>query len=157
MEKENKEMWEKKKELDALNVNMQNAQQKIDEKMMQLEVLRNNIENYRSLWQKQLDNSKKKDEARKRSEVRYNKLIQDNDIDLEASDIGYEIRLNNEKLRNQFLKNSISILASEIEEVKNVFNGEIQDFNIPSRPLSVISKSSVGDRSNNTSKALSNA
>ena len=44
IEKENKYMWEKKKELDNLNVNLQSGQQKVEEKRMQINVLQNNIE-----------------------------------------------------------------------------------------------------------------
>lgn len=157
VEKENKEMWEKKKELDNLNVTVQSAQQKIDEKMMQIDVLRHNIENYQSLWQKQQQDSKKKFDVNKRSEDRFKKLVKDNKINLEDTDIGYEIKLNNEKLKNQFLKNSISILSAEIDEVKNIFSGEMQDFNIPSRPLSVITNQSNIEKSHNTSKQLSAA
>ena len=41
-------------------MNIQNGQQKIDEKMMQIDVLKHNIENYQSLLGKQKDDSKKK-------------------------------------------------------------------------------------------------
>ena len=66
-----------------------------------------------------------------------------------------EIKLNNEKLKNKFLKNSIAILSSEIDEVKNVFSSELEDFNIPSRPMS--EKSSIASRSNNMSRIASEA
>ena len=59
--KENKLMWDKKKELDNLNMNIQNGQQKIDEKIMQIDVLKHNIENYNNLLVKQQEDSKKKE------------------------------------------------------------------------------------------------
>ena len=148
-------MWDKKKELDNLNMNIKSGQQKIEEKGMQIEVLKQNIENYNSLLSKQEEESKKKKESNERSEKKFNKLVKDKNINLENSDIGMEIKLNNEKLKNKFLKNSIAILSSEIDEVKNVFSSELEDFNIPSRPMS--EKSSIASRSNNMSRIASEA
>ena len=155
VEKENKEMWDKKKELDNLNMNIKSGQQKIEEKGMQIEVLKQNIENYNSLLSKQEEESKKKKESNERSEKKFNKLVKDKNINLDNTDIGMEIKLNNEKLKNKFLKNSIAILSSEIDEVKNVFSSELEDFNIPSRPMS--EKSSIASRSNNMSRIASEA
>ena len=155
VEKENKEMWDKKKELDNLNMNIKSGQQKIEEKGMQIEVLKQNIDNYNSLLTKQEEESKKKKESNERSEKKFNKLVKDKNINLDNTDIGMEIKLNNEKLKNKFLKNSIAILSSEIDEVKNVFSSELEDFNIPSRPMS--EKSSIASRSNNMSRIASEA
>ena len=155
VEKENKEMWDKKKELDNLNMNIKSGQQKIEEKGMQIEVLKQNIDNYNSLLSKQEEESKKKKESNERSEKKFNKLVKDKNINLDNTDIGMEIKLNNEKLKNKFLKNSIAILSSEIDEVKNVFSSELEDFNIPSRPMS--EKSSIASRSNNMSRIASEA
>ena len=79
---------------------------------------------------------KKKKDSSDRSEQKFNKLIKDKKVNLDNTDIGAEIRLNNEKLKNKLLKNSIAILSSEIDEVKDIFSNELQEFNIPSRPLS---------------------
>ena len=81
------------------------------------------------------------------------KIIKDKKINLDSTDIGAEISLNNEKLKNKFLKNSIAILSSEIDEVKNVFSNEMQDFQIPSRPLSE-KLSTVSAGSHNDSRVL---
>ena len=155
VEKENKYMWEKKKELDNLNANYQNGQQKMEEKKMQINVLQNNIENYQTMLQKQENESKSKEDASRRQMNRFNKMIRDNNIDLENTDIGYEIKLKNEKIKNDFLKRSISILASEIDEVRSILSNEMQDFKIPSRPISV--KSDVSNHSQNESKQMSEA
>ena len=120
VEKENKYMWEKKKELDNLNANYQNGQQKMEEKKMQINVLQNNIENYQTMLQRQENESKNKEDASRRQLNRFNKVIKDNNIDIENTDIGYEIKLKNEKIKNDFLKRSISILASEIDEVRSI-------------------------------------
>ena len=130
VEKENKYMWEKKKELDSLNVNYQNGQQKMEEKKMQITMLQNNIENYQTMLQKQETESKKREDARRRQLNRFNKLVRDNNIDIEDTDIGNEIKLRNEKIKNEFLKNSISILASEIDDVRTILSNEMQDFKI---------------------------
>jgi UDP-glucose:O-linked fucose beta-1,3-glucosyltransferase len=140
IEKENKYMWEKKKELDNLNVNMQNGQQKMEEKRMQINVLQNNIENYQAMLQKQENENKTKLETNQRQFNRYNKVIRDSHIDIDNSDIGNEIKLRNEQIKNEFLKRSISILASEIDEVKTILANEMQDFKIPSKPISVKSE-----------------
>lgn len=54
------------------------------------------------------------------------------------SDIGYDIKSNNEALKNKFLKNSISILCSEIPEMKSVLSDRLQEMGIEisSRPES---------------------
>ena len=142
IEKENKYMWEKKKELDNLNVNLQNGQQKMEEKRMQINVLQNNIENYQAMLEKQENENKTKLEVNQRQFNRYNKVIRDSHIDIDNSDIGNEIKLRNEKIKNEFLKRSISILASEIDEVKTILANEMQDFKIPSKPISVKSEAS---------------
>ena len=158
VEKENKYMWEKKKELDNLNVNYQNGQQKMEEKKMQINVLQNNIENYQTMLQKQENESKNKKEASRRQLVRFNKVVRDNNIDIENTDIGNEIKLANEKIKNDFLKRSISILASEIDEVRSILSNEMQDFHIPSRPISIKSQvSNVSNHSQEDSKQLSEA
>ena len=158
VEKENKYMWEKKKELDNLNVNYQNGQQKMEEKKMQINVLQNNIENYQTMLQKQENESKNKNEASRRQLARFNKVIRDNNIDIENTDIGNEIKLTNEKIKNDFLKRSISILASEIDEVRSILSNEMQDFHIPSRPISIKSQvSNVSNHSQEDSKQISEA
>jgi len=158
VEKENKYMWEKKKELDNLNANYQNGQQRMEEKKMQINMLQNNIENYQSMLQKQENESKNKEDARKRQLNRFNKLVKDNNIDMDNTDIGNEIKLSNEKIKNDFLKRSISILASEIDEVRTILSNEMQDFKIPSRPVSIKSEiSNVSNHSHNESKQLSEA
>ena len=155
VEKENKFMWEKKKELDNLNVNYQNGQQKKEEKKMQITMLQNNIENYQNMLQKQETESKKREDASRRQLNRFNKLVRDNNINIEDTDIGNEIKLKNEKIKNEFLKNSISILASEIDDVRTILSNEMQDFKIPSRPVSM--KSQVSNVSQEDSKQLSEA
>ena len=155
VEKENKYMWEKKKELDSLNVNYQNGQQKMEEKKMQITMLQNNIENYQTMLQKQETESKKREDASRRQLNRFNKLVRDNNIDIEDTDIGNEIKLRNEKIKNEFLKNSISILASEIDDVRTILSNEMQDFKIPSRPVSM--KSQISNASQEDSKQLSEA
>ena len=155
IEKENKYMWEKKKELDNLNVNLQSGQQKVEEKRMQINVLQNNIENYQAMLQKQETESKTKADVNKRQFNRFNKVLRDSNIDLDNSDIGNEIKLKNEKIKNEFLKRSISILASEIDEVKSILANEMQDFKIPSRPISV--KSEISNGSKEESKQMSEA
>lgn len=152
VERENKEMWEKKKELENLNNSIQSGQQKIEEKTIQINVLKQNIDNYQGFLGKQLEDSKKKKESSERAQKRFDKIVKEKKINLESSDIGAEIALNNEKLKNKFLKNSIVILSSELDDVKNVFSNELQDFQIPSRPLS--EKMSSVASSHNSSKIL---
>ena len=127
-------------------------------KKMQINMLQNNIENYQSMLQKQENESKNKEDARKRQLNRFNKLVKDNNIDMDNTDIGNEIKLSNEKIKNDFLKRSISILASEIDEVRTILSNEMQDFKIPSRPVSIKSEiSNVSNHSHNESKQLSEA
>jgi hypothetical protein len=112
------------------------------------------------MWKRQEGESKKREETKKRQMNAFNKILRDNHIDknLDNSDIGIEIKLKNEKVKNDFLKRSISILASEIDEVKNILSNEMQDFKIPSRPISVKTEmSNVSKHSQEESKQLSEA
>ena len=113
-------------------INEQNKKEieKLNKTIIQL------TDNYNNLLVKQQEDSKKKKDSTERSQQKFNKLMKDKKVNLDNSDLGAEIRLNNEKLKNKFLKNSIAILSSEIDEVKDIFSNELQDFNIPSRPLS---------------------
>ena len=125
---------------------------------MEINMLQNNIENYQTLLQKQENESKKKEDAKRRQSNRFNKLVKDNNIDIDNTDIGNEIKLKNEKIKNDFLKNSISILAAEIDEVKRIFANEMQDFHIPSRPISMRSDvSNASNHSQEESKQMSEA
>ena len=107
IEKENKYMWEKKKELDNLNVNFQNGQQKMEEKRMQINVLQNNIDNYQSMLQRQENESKNKSDVNKRQLNKFNKVLRESNIDIDNTEIGNEIKLRNEKIKNEFLKRII--------------------------------------------------
>ena len=85
-------------------------------------------------------------------------MIRESRIDIDNTDIGNEIKLKNEKIRNDFLKNSISILAAEIDEVKTIFANEMQDFHIPTRPISMKSEiSNASNHSQEDSKQISEA
>jgi len=79
-----------------------------------------------------------KEEKWDRSEKRNTQLLNRTKINLENSDIGLEVQLNNEILRNKFLKNSISILCSEIPEMRSVISGSLQEVGVEinSRPNS---------------------
>jgi hypothetical protein len=78
-----------------------------------------------------------KDEKFNRSEKRNKQVLQRANLNME-SDLGFEIQLNNEILRNKFLKNAITILCSEIPEMKSVISGSLQEVGveIASRPSS---------------------
>lgn len=79
-----------------------------------------------------------KEEKWNRSEKKNNQLLSRTNINLENSDVGLEVQLNNENLRNKFLKNAISILCSEIPEMRSVISGSLQEVGveISSRPNS---------------------
>ncbi len=78
-----------------------------------------------------------KEEKFNRSDKRNTQVLQRANLNME-SDLGYEIQLNNEILRNKFLKNAITILCSEIPEMKSVISGSLQEVGveIASRPTS---------------------
>lgn len=54
------------------------------------------------------------------------------------SEIGHEIELNNQILKNKFLKNSLTILCNEIPEMRSVLSNNLQEIgiDIPSRQVS---------------------
>jgi len=78
-----------------------------------------------------------KEEKYNRSDKRIKQILQRTNLNME-SDIGHEIQLNNEILRNKFLKNAITILCSEIPEMRSVISGSLQEVGveIASRPTS---------------------
>ena len=117
-EKENFEMTLQKKELDNLINTLKLNQEKIDNKNYEVEFFKQQINKYNQLMGKQVEEEKKKKEVFERSEKKYNKILKDSKVNLEYSEIGLEIEVNNEKLKNQFLKNTISYLSSDIPELK---------------------------------------
>ncbi len=87
-----------------------------------------------------------KDEKFGRAERR-NKQVQNLvKVDLTTSDLGYEIEMNNQMLRNKFMKNALTILCNEIPEMRSVLSNNLQEvgIDIPSRPVS--EKASVSSR-----------
>ena len=100
--------------------------------------MRNNLEDFQISLEKIKKEVGDKEEKWDRSEKRNNQLLNRTNINLDNSDIGLEIQLNNENLRNKFLKNSISILCSEIPEMRSVISGSLQEVGveIASRPNS---------------------
>jgi len=100
--------------------------------------LRNNLEDFQISLEKIKKEVGEKEEKWNRSEKRNSQLLNRTNINLENSDIGLEVQLNNENLRNKFLKNAISILCSEIPEMRSVISGSLQEVGveISSRPNS---------------------
>ena len=74
-------------------MNIKSGQQKIEEKGMQIEVLKQNIDNYNSLLSKQEEESKKKKESNERSEKKFNKLVKDKNINLENRTLEWKLNL----------------------------------------------------------------
>ena len=107
------------------------------------------------MLQKEENESKKKEDSSRRQMNRFNTVLRQNHIDMRNTDIGNEIKLRNEKIKNDFLKRSISILASEIDDVRTILSNAMQDFKIPSRPVSM--KSQISNASQEDSKQLSEA
>ena len=100
--------------------------------------MRNNLEDFQISLEKIKKEVGEKEEKWNRSEKRNSQLLNRTNINLENSDIGLEVQLNNENLRNKFLKNAISILCSEIPEMRSVISGSLQEVGveISSRPNS---------------------
>ena len=119
-------------------------QEKIDNKSNEIEFYKKQMNKYNQLMGKQIEDEKKKKDILERSEKKYNKTLKDTKVKLEYTEIGLEIEVNNEKIKNQFLKNTISTLSSDIPEFKQIFNNNINE----KRP----STSSNNNNKNNTLK-----
>lgn len=109
-------------------------------------ILRNNIEEFESNLERMRKEVAEKEEKSSRAERRNKQVQNQMKLDLTNSDIGYEIELNNQMLRNKFIKNALSILCSEIPEMRSVLSNNLQEvgIDIPSRPVS--EKASVSSR-----------
>lgn len=86
--------------------------------------------------EEQLKKLEKIKESCSLSEKRFAQIKREVGSDLNNSELGLEIKLNNEMLKNKFIKNAISILCNEIDEMKYAFSNELQEFQIASRPVS---------------------
>ena len=116
-------MWEKKNELKELKTLIEQDSFTLTEKMKQNQVLKERIDSYSmnlEKMQKEAQESEEKlNRATKKKKGTSDKLMKANpNLDWEKSTIGMELELNNEKLKNQYLMNAISILCSEIPELK---------------------------------------
>ena len=111
-----------KKELDNLMNTLKINQEKIDQKSYEIEFYKQQMNKYNQLMGKQIEDEKKKKDILERSEKKYNKTLKDTKVKLEYTEIGLEIEVNNEKIKNQFLKNTISTLSSDIPEFKQIFD-----------------------------------
>lgn len=100
-------------------------------------MLKNNLEDFQISLEKIKKEVYDKEEKFVRSERRNSQTLQRVNLNME-SDLGYEIQLNNQILRNKFLKNAITILCSEIPEMRSVISGSLQEVGveIASRPTS---------------------
>lgn len=156
VEQENKTMWALQKEYEQLEKSRENGLQQTQEKNQTIQLYTQKIKQYQDWYDKQVQESKKKKESSDRAELKFTKLIRDKGVNVENSQIGNEIALNNEKLKNKYLKNSIAILSNEIQEVKDIFSNLLQDNKIPSRPISKMS-SVHSQSSHNSSRVLSGA
>ena len=101
-------------------------------------VLRNNMDEFETNLERMRKEVAEKEEKWDRSERR-NKQIQNSlKFNLKNSDAGLEVEMNNEMLRNKFLKNALTILCNEIPEMRSVLSNNLQEvgIDIPSRPVS---------------------
>lgn len=141
--KESDEMWQKKNELNELKTMIQQDSFTLTEKMRQNQVLKDKIDNFTAnldrIVKETQDTEEKLQRAIKKKKQTQDKCLKKNpNLDFEKSNIGMEIELNNEKLKNQYLMNAISILCHEIPELRPSITEPLGERNIivPSRPNS---------------------
>jgi len=133
-------MWAKKNELKELKTLIEQDSFTLTEKMQQNRVLRDNIDkfsqNIEKIKKETAETKDKLDRAAGKKKKTMDTILQKNpNLDWENSNIGKEIELNNEKLKNQYLMNAISILCSEIPELKQSITEPLGErgIHIPSR------------------------
>jgi hypothetical protein len=100
-------------------------------------ILRSNIEELEVGLEKMKKDVFDKEEKFERSLKRNKQIITQLKVDMK-SDIGLEIELNNQMLRNKFMKNALTILYNEIPEMRSILSNNLQEMgiDIPSRPVS---------------------
>ncbi len=136
-------MWEKKNELKDIKTFIEQDSFNLIEKEKQNKVLREKIDNFDfqldKIRKETTDTQDKLDRAERKKKQTQDKVLKANpNLDWGKSNIGLEIDLNNEKLKNQYLMNAISILCSEIPELKSSITEPLGDKGIiiPSKPNS---------------------
>jgi len=117
-------MWEKKNELKELKTLIEQDSFTLTEKMKQNQILKEKIEgfsiNLEKIKKEENDTDEKLQRAAKKKKQTQEKALKLNsNLDWDKSNIGLQIELSNEKLKNQYLMNAISILCSEIPELKS--------------------------------------
>ena len=73
-----------------------------------------------------------------RADKKFKGILSKMNTNINTMPISNEIELNKEKLKNIYLKNAISMLCTEIPEMKYALNNNLQEFGIKiaSRPIS---------------------
>jgi len=117
-------MWEKKNELKELKTLIEQDSFTLTEKMKQNQILKEKIEGFSINLEKIKKETDDTDEklqraAKKKKQTQEKALKLNSNLDWDKSNIGLQIELSNEKLKNQYLMNAISILCSEIPELKS--------------------------------------
>jgi len=133
-------MWEKKNELKELKTLIEQDSFTLTEKMKQNQILKEKIEGFSINLEKIKKETDDTDEklqraAKKKKQTQEKALKLNSNLDWDKSNIGLQIELSNEKLKNQYLMNAISILCSEIPELKSSITEPIGEKGIiiPSR------------------------
>lgn len=126
-------MWEKKNRLDDLTKKIKSGLEQIGEKKMLLEGKARTTGNLRTEYEaakKKLEAAELKyKNAMERVEKEKSKAkqkIQNFSIE-PGSSLYNEIKLEEEKIHNQYLKYVISILSSESQEFQSTINSQLQD------------------------------
>lgn len=149
LDRESKEMWEKKNELEKINSAIEDGTISLKEKESQINILRGNLEDFEINLDKIRKEVNKRKEQFDRSENKKNNTVNSAKVDLKNSDIGLEVELNNELLKFKFLKNAVLILCNEIPEMRTVLNSNLQEagIEIGSRPISEKAPSEMSKKS----------
>jgi hypothetical protein len=73
-----------------------------------------------------------------RSDKKLKQTLTKTNVNIDTSDIGLQIRLNEEVQKNRFLKNAISFLCGELPEMQTALDNNLQEIGIEinSRTLS---------------------
>lgn len=113
-------------------------------------MLERNIKEFRTDLEKIRKEVSERQEKFERSQKRNQQVSSKHASTIEKSEIGREIDLNNEILKNKFLKNAINILCNEIPDMKTVLSGSLQEAGIDissvSRPISEKAVSEVSSK-----------
>ena len=108
-----------------------------------MRVLRRTLQEVNGNLEKVQKEHADKYEKFERSEKKFNQTKTKVGVNIDSNDIGLHIKLNEEVQKNRFLKNAISFLCMEIQEMQTALDNNLQEIGIEINSRNISEKAGI--------------